>query len=139
MERICQRLRRSRRAEFSGVNELAEHSQARAGSTNRRQLGIEKKIYPGLHRRAAPQVHVRRLITTGNPKGLSVLYMAADIRRICTCYGSNNDRFHRIHLRTELLDVRIVSVCTSGPDHNEVAAACTLAHPLKRSVNVRTS
>src|ERR1051325_699795 len=126
MERIGLRLTRSNGPEFAGVNELTEHSQSGAGPANRRLLRIQKKIHTRLHRCSAPYVHVRRLIATGNPECLSVLYMAADIRRVCTGHRGDNDGLYRIHLRTELLNIRIVRVCASGPDHNEVATACLL-------------
>src|SRR5215217_5920504 len=139
MKRIRQRLTRSHRAEFSGVNKLTEYSQTRAGSTDRRQLGIKKKIHTSLHRRSAPQVHIRRLVATGYPECLGILYVTADVSGVCSGHRRDNDGFDGIHLRTELLDIRIVGVCASGSDHNEVTAAGTLAHELERSVNVCAS
>src|SRR5215216_1840111 len=96
-------------------------------------------VHSGLHGCPAPKVHVRRLITTRNPQCLGVLYVAADVRGVCTFDSCDYDRFNRIHLGTELLDIRIVCVRAGRSDHNEVATTRALTHPLKRSIDVRAS
>src|SRR5215204_3007312 len=93
-------------------------------------------IHAGLDGCSAPQVYISRLVATRNPKGFSVQNLIADVSCVCPFYGCDDDRFDRIHLRAEVLDIRIVSVCPGGSDHKEVAASGALAHPLKCRIDV---
>src|ERR1700754_4783715 len=136
MKRIRQCLARGHRAERTRVDKLTQHSQSGAGPAHWRVFGIKQEVYAGLHRRSAPQRSIGRLITAGNPQCFRVLNMTTDVSRVRACSGGDDDRFTGIHLRAEILDVRVVSVGSSGPDDDEVTATCFLAHPLKRSVDV---
>src|SRR4051794_20389496 len=118
MERIRERLTRSHRTQRAGVDELTKHRQTGAGASYRRQLRIQKKVYSSLHCGSAPQIDVGRLIAAGDPESLSILNMAADVGGVSARNAGDDDGFDRIHLRAELLDVRVVGVCARSPNHD---------------------
>jgi ATP-dependent DNA helicase RecQ len=66
----------------------------------------------------------------------SIAHMTPDIRRVCAGPGSNDDGLNRIHLRTKLLNISVVSVGAGGANHDEVAPAGAPAHPLESGIHV---
>ena len=79
------------------------------------------------------------LVTARDPEDFGIVNLVADVGRVRARGRRDDDRLHRVHLRAQLLDVRVVRIRSGGADHDEVPPARALAHPLVGGIHIETS
>jgi len=85
---------------------------------------------------ALPIVDIVGLIPAGNPDCFILLNDLSYTGIVGSGARWDDKRCDGVRTRAELLDIRVVGVSSSCPDHQKIAAATPFTHPLESCVHV---